>query len=132
MARNTSNPPHEATFVGVLDVADADTDWHTLTSDDFYTLNSGTVGDKLAAGLVPVGIVVDGSEMAGAVAFRFRAGDVEAGSGAAATGAHSLKVKPGGAASHSWRGLSGVPTSVSYKQGASSDVVQLVVFFESP
>lgn len=126
--RRTADPAFEAAHVGVLDVSDADTNWHALTSADFYDQTSGTVATKLADGLVFVGLVVDGSEMAGANAFRFRLGDVEA-VDAGSAAANSWKVAAGGASSQNFRGI-GANTAMSYRQGTASDAVQLVAYFE--
>lgn len=131
MARPTGAPPFEAAYVGVLDVSDADTDWHTVASDDFFDFNSGTVTTKLPAGLVLVGIVVDAVDDDGATAFRYRVGDVENGSGAAATGAHSAKVNPGGADSNNFRGIASAPTALSYKQGTASKSIQIRTYWDA-
>ena len=130
MGRPTGAPPFEGAYVGVLDVSDADTNWHALTSDDFYTLNSGTVTDKLPAGLVLVGLAVDATADDGAAAFRVRAGDVVAGTGAGATEANSLKVAPGGSVNIGLRGVTGNPTAMSYRQGTISKDIQLVTFWD--
>ena len=131
MARNTANPPFDAAFVGCLDVSDADTVWHDVTSADFYDQHSDDVTAKLDAGLLLVGVVVDAVDDDGATAFRFRFGGVAANDETQA-GAHSFRVPPGGARSESVRGLTGGPTTLAYKQGTSSKNIYLTAYFEAP
>lgn len=131
MARRTSDPPFDSAFVGVLDVSDADTVWHDVTSADFYSQNSDDVTTKLAAGLMFVGVVVDAVDDDGTVAFRFRFGAV-ATNDDTQTGAHSFRVVPGGARSESVRGLTGSPTTLAYKQGTSGKSIHITAYFEAP
>jgi hypothetical protein len=117
VSRLTANPVYVAAYLGGVDVSDADTNWHSLASDDLYDLTDNTVTTKLGAGHNFTSLTAYNSA---AGAARIRLSDT---TGAAAA-AHSVIVPAGGSVSLDLRGLGDLP-NLSYRLDGTGDALHI-------